>query len=289
MEVKSRILTRLNGLLNVEPTTDVEHRDEKVESPAVDGKIFCIPANEGYGSSLSLKEKIARIAYRLTEIVVSFIALVVSLPIMLIVASIIKLDSPGPVLFFQKRLSRSRLAAGKKLINSDRFVIVDPDFSPDKKYWVPRSFWFVKFRTMYADARQRFPELYNYNYTDEEIKQIRFKVEIDPRITKAGKWLRRSTLDELPNFWGVLTGNMRLVGPRPEIPEMLPNYRHDQMCKFTVKPGITGLPQINGRGRLSFQKTVAYDLEYVDKKSVLLDLKILFITIWRIITNHGAF
>ena len=142
---------------------------------------------------------------------------------------------------------------------------------------------------MYDDARERFPELYNYNYTEEEIKTIAFKRKHDPRITSAGTWLRRSTLDELPNFWNVLTGSMRLVGPRPELPEMVPNYRPDQMHKFTVKPGITGLPQINGRGRLSFQQTVAYDLEYVDTKSVLLDIKILFMTIWRVITKHGAF
>jgi len=114
-------------------------------------------------------------------------------------------------------------------------------------------------------------------------------VEDDPRITKAGKWLRCSTLDELPNFWNVLTGDMRLVGPRPDIPEMLVNYKPHQMRKFTVKPGITGLSQINGRGRLSFHKTVAYDLQYVDNKSVLLDIKTLFMTVWRIVTSHGAF
>lgn len=289
MKPKSRILTLFHNFLIDQPHTGVDYENERVKLLVVDGNIFCIPDEEGYGSSLCFREIAARIFYRLAEVAVSCIALVVSLPIMLIVALIIKLDSPGPVLFLQRRLSRSKLVLGKELMKDDRYVIVDPDFSPEKKYWVPKVFWFVKFRTMFADAKERFPLLYDYNFTDEQIEHIRFKTEDDPRITKAGRWLRRSTLDELPNFWNVLTGDMRLVGPRPEIPEMLVNYKPDQMIKFTVKPGITGLPQINGRGRLSFQKTVTYDLEYVNNKSVLLDLKILFMTFWRIITSHGAF
>ncbi len=261
----------------------------KPKTEAEQRKIFCIPAEEGYGSSLSRSEIARRIIYRACEVIVSAIAIILSLPIMLVVALIIKLDSPGPALFFQRRLSRSRKVRGRKIFNDPRYEIVDPNFSFEKSYWVPKTFWFVKFRTMYADAKQRFPELYDYNYTKEEIEQITFKIRHDPRVTKAGKWLRKSTLDELPNFLNVLTGDMRLVGPRPEIPEMLTNYRADQMRKFTVKPGITGLPQINGRGRLTFKKTVEYDLEYVDKKSVALDFKILFLTVWRVVAQHGAF
>ncbi len=251
-------------------------------------RIYCIPAEEGYGQSLSYLELAQRGIYRIFELAANAIALVVSLPIMLLVAIVIKLDSPGPALFFQRRTGRSKLVRGADLIGRG-FQIVDPNFSSGKKYWVPTTFQFVKFRTMYADARERFPKLYDYNYSDEEIKRMAFKVEDDPRVTRMGKWLRKSTLDELPNFWNVLTGEMRLVGPRPEIPEMLPNYRPRQMRKFSVKPGITGLPQINGRGRLSFQQTVSYDLEYVDRKSVFLDVKIIFMTIWRVLTKHGAF
>jgi lipopolysaccharide/colanic/teichoic acid biosynthesis glycosyltransferase len=251
-------------------------------------RIFCIPAEDGYGQSLSYVELARRAIYRILELTAGALALIVSLPIMLIVAAVIKLDSPGPALFFQRRTGRSRLVPGADLVGRG-FQIVDPNFSPEKEYWVPTTFQFVKFRTMYADARERFPELYDYHYSEEEIERMAFKVEHDPRVTRVGKWLRKSTLDELPNFWHVLTGEMRLVGPRPEIPEMLPNYRPRQMRKFSAKPGITGLPQINGRGRLSFQQTVSYDLEYVDRKSVLLDVKIIFMTIWRVITKHGAF
>lgn len=251
--------------------------------------IFCIPGTAGYGSSLSLGEKVARIIYRFVEISVSFLALIVTLPIMLIVALIIKFDSPGPALFFQQRCARSKHIKGREISGNKSFTFENNQIDPDQDYWVPQSFTFVKFRTMHVDAKERFPELYDYNYTPEQIETFAFKIRNDPRITRAGKWLRKSTLDELPNFWNVLIGDMRLVGPRPELFEMLPTYRHDQMMKFTVKPGITGLPQINGRGRLSFKDTVNYDLEYVKTKSVLLDIKILFMTVWRVLTSHGAF
>ena len=258
-----------------------EHSDSR--------KIYCIPESAGYGSSLSIAQKLARIIYRFVEIAVSFFALIITLPIMVFVALIVKFDSPGPALFFQQRCARSKWVKGREIAASKRFIIDKNQFDPDRYYWMPRSFTFVKFRTMYVDAKQRFPELYDYNYTPEQLDTIAFKMKADPRITRAGTWLRKSTLDELPNFWNVLIGDMRLVGPRPELFEMLPNYRHDQMRKFTVKPGITGLPQINGRGRLSFQDTITFDLKYVDNKSVWLDIKILFMTIWRVITSHGAF
>lgn len=257
--------------------------------PECQRKIYCIGTEEGYGSSLSNWEIVARTFYRLIEIPVSLIALIVSLPVMLVIAVVIKLDSPGPVLFFQRRVGRSRRVSAKDLVIKTHLQIVDPHFSYQKKYWVPTTFWFVKFRTMYVDAKERFPQLYDYNFTKEEIDTIPFKVQDDPRITRVGRWLRASTLDELPNFWNVLIGDMRLVGPRPEITEMLPNYLPDQMRKFTVKPGVTGLPQINGRGRLTFQRTVAYDQEYVEKKSVLLDIKIIIKTIWKVLIRHGAF
>lgn len=269
--------------------TGVQEEDPGLSKPAETGRIFCIPAEDGYGLNMSFGEKAARISYRIVEIFVSLTVLIVSLPVMLVLAVIIKFESPGPVLFFQDRCARSRLMPGRDIIGKDDYTIVDPHFDPGKRYWVPATFRFVKFRSMYADAKERFPELYDYNYSEEEIDRIAFKVPDDPRITRFGEWLRKSTLDELPNFWNVLTGDMRLVGPRPEIPEMLVNYRAGQMQKFTVKPGITGLPQINGRGRLSFRKTVAFDLEYVEKKSVVLDIKIIVMTIWRVITKYGAF
>jgi lipopolysaccharide/colanic/teichoic acid biosynthesis glycosyltransferase len=108
-------------------------------------------------------------------------------------------------------------------------------------------------------------------------------------VTPQGVWMRKSTLDELPNFWNVLTGDMALVGPRPEIPEMLPYYDQEMRLKFTVRPGITGLAQISGRGRLGFYETVQLDNEYVRNHSFLLDAKILVLTLIKIVTRDGAF
>ncbi|KHE93317.1 MAG: glucosyl-1-phosphate transferase [Candidatus Scalindua brodae] len=242
------------GLIpNVRSTSKAEGSDTR-ETILADKqnahKIVCIPINHGYGDHLSIWEKIARIIYRIVEFAFSATVLLLTIPIMVIIGIIIKLDTPGPALFFQDRCSRSKKVRGADIQSDVRYQICDPDFSPDKEYWVPTTFRFVKFRTMYVDARKRFPELYDYNYTKEEIETIAFKYQNDPRVSKIGEWFRKSTLDELPNFWNVLKGDMRLVGPRPEVYEMIHNYRPEQMKKFTVKPGITGLSQIRGRGRL---------------------------------------
>ena len=179
---------------------------------------------------------------------------------MLMTALIIRLGTPGRALFFQKRVG------------------IDG-----------KLFDFVKFRTLYADAKTRFPKLYRYKYTEEELRGLKFKVSHDPRVTPQGQWLRKSTLDELPNFWNVLTGDMALVGPRPEIPEMLPYYDDEMLMKFTVRPGITGIAQISGRGRLGFYETVAMDVEYVKQRTFWFDIKIMAVTVRKIIMREGAF
>ncbi len=111
----------------------------------------------------------------------------------------------------------------------------------------------------------------------------------DPRVTRAGRLLRQLSLDELPNLWSVLTGEMSLVGPRPEAPEVLQYYTPEEMTKLTLRPGITGLAQASGRGLLNWGETLALDLQYVRTRSVALDLKIILLTIKRVITRHGAF
>lgn len=197
---------------------------------------------------------------RLFEVVVAATVLVVTSPIILLEAIYIRMGTPGPALFLQKRIGINR-----------------------------QPFTFVKFRTLYVDARERFPELYAYSYDNEELEALRFKVEEDPRVTPQGSWLRRLTLDELPNFWCVLTGDMALVGPRPEIPEMLQYYRGEELKIFSVRPGITGLAQISGRGRLTFHETLKYDLEYVENRSFWLDIKILWLTLVKVARSDGAF
>lgn len=227
--------------------------------------------------------------YRLFEIVVASIALLVSLPIMLVVALLVRLDSPGPVLFVQDRLARSRTVPGRELVGRDDLVPPPGGFEPDTLYYVPTTFRFVKFRTMYVDARQRFPELYDYAYMKANHGGMYRLVE-DPRVTRIGRHLRMLTLDELPNFWNVLMGDMRLVGPRPEVPYVLSGYSPEQMLKFAVKPGITGLAQTNGRARLALQEVVHYDLRYIhERRSVAYDLRILLRTVWLVLARQGAF
>ena len=197
---------------------------------------------------------------RLLEMFIAAAALIITAPIMLVLAIRIRLGTPGPALFFQNRVGQDQ-----------------------------KLFRFVKFRTLYADARQRWPELYAYQYSPDQLDRLHFKVVNDPRVTPEGEWMRKSTLDELPNFWNVLTGEMALVGPRPEIPEMLPYYKGEMLLKFAVRPGVTGLAQISGRGRLSFYDTVALDVQYARERSFWLDLKIMVKTVIKIVTRDGAF
>ncbi len=162
-------------------------------------------------------------------------------------------------------------------------------YEADALYYVPQYFTLVKFRTMYSDARIRFPEYYAYTYKPGLFHQQHHTLRNDPRVTRIGRVLRKLSVDELPNLWSVLVGDMRLVGPRPEAPEVLQYYTAEEMYKFACKPGITGLAQINGRGLLNWGETLGWDLEYVRTRSVGLDLRIIFVTLKHVITGHGAF
>jgi lipopolysaccharide/colanic/teichoic acid biosynthesis glycosyltransferase len=198
--------------------------------------------------------------HRAVEVVVATVLFAATLPLMILVWLLIRLTSKGNPIFVQTRLGR--------------------DAKP---------FRFVKFRTMYVDARKRHPELYAYQYSNQDLRDLKFKIAHDPRVTAIGQYLRASTLDELPNFWNVITGEMALVGPRPEIPEMLPYYEGAMLEKFSVAPGVTGLAQIRGRGRLGFYETVELDVEYARTRNGWLDVQIFFLTIWKIVTRDGAF
>lgn len=227
--------------------------------------------------------------YRLLEILVAVVALVSSLPLMLVVALLVHLDSRGPVLFVQDRLARSRVVPGRELIGRDDLQAPSGRFEPDTLYYVPTTFRFVKFRTMYVDARERHPELYDFAYMKQHHGGM-YRLYNDPRVTRIGRRLRELTLDELPNFWNVLMGDMRLVGPRPEVPYVLGGYDAEQMMKFAIKPGITGLAQTNGRARLALQEVVRYDLQYIrERHSIFYDFKILLRTVWLVLARRGAF
>jgi len=253
--------------------------------PISHGKVHAVPAAD----IVRYSGRVAETLYRGFEIVVAVLGLTIGLPVMLVEAILIRLDSPGPVLFFHKRPGRSIMMLGRDLEGRTDLCPPPDGYQPDTLYFVPSFFRLVKFRTMYSDARVRFPEFYAYNFTLENFHQQYGTHKHDPRVTRLGRILRKLSVDELPNLWSVLVGHMRLVGPRPEAPEVLQYYTPEEMYKFACKPGITGLAQINGRGLLNWGETLAWDLKYVRERSVWLDLKIILITLKYVVARRGAF
>ena len=147
-----------------------------------------------------------------------------------------------------------------------------------------RLFTCYKFRTMYVDAERRRAELEALNEVDGPV----FKIKHDPRITPVGRWLRKTSLDELPQLWNVVRGEMSLVGPRPPLPSEVVQYDRWQRRRLSMKPGITCLWQVSGRNKLSFETWMKLDLEYIDNWSLMLDFKILARTVYVVVTGYGA-
>lgn len=201
------------------------------------------------------------IFYSAAERFICLVALVVATPLIVLMMIAIRIETPGMPLFFQ-----DRIAIGAK-----------------------RPFRFIKIRTMYSDARERWPELYDTNFSPDQLPNVRLTLQDDPRVTPLGRFLRKTSLDELPNFWNVLKGDMRLVGPRPEMWAMLPHYDARTLHKFDVKPGITGYAQVLGRGDLTFVETVDLDLKYVDEASLRTDLWCIKETIIAVFAQRGAY
>src|SRR6185295_8339972 len=194
-------------------------------------------------------------AKRALDVVVSSLLLVLGAPISVGIALLIKLTSGGTVLFRQTRCG----------LNG-------------------RAFTLYKFRTMIEGAQERQGELLHLN----EMKGPVFKLKSDPRVTWIGRFLRKFSLDELPQFWNVLRGDMSLVGPRPPIPEEVAQYKRWQRRRLAMKPGLTCLWQISGRNDVDFDRWIQLDLEYIDSWSPMLDLKILLKTIPVVLSGRGA-
>jgi exopolysaccharide biosynthesis polyprenyl glycosylphosphotransferase len=185
-------------------------------------------------------------AKRLIDIGAAAIGLIVLSPLLALMAVLVRVGSPGPILFRQKRIGLHG-----------------------------RPFDVVKFRSMTADAEERLPELRSRN----EIAGQAFKLSADPRVTRLGRFLRRTSLDELPQLWNVLRGEMSLVGPRPPLPNEVADYDLWHRRRLSMKPGMTGLWQVRDRRARRFDQWVAADLEYIDRWSLWLDLTILARTI----------
>ncbi len=146
----------------------------------------------------------------------------------------------------------------------------------------------VKLRGMYIDARERWPELYEYDDDSIDATDLKFHPKVDPRVTRVGRFIRATSIDELPNLVNVLRGEMHLVGPRPEIPEMLHHYKDSDRLVFSVKPGITSLPKVSGRDELTIEETIRLDLDYLRRRSLRLDIEILFATIGTVFLQRGV-
>jgi len=260
-------------------------RNGAAASPSHYGRAYAVPVGDVAGSS----HRIAEAVYWAFEILIALIAILVSLPLIAIAALLIRLDSPGPALFFHKRPARSIIMRGRDLERRADLRPPPEGYQPDGFYYVPSYFTMVKLRTMHIDARVRFPHFYQYKFAPAEFHRQYPTHRDDPRVTRVGRVLRKLSVDELPNFWSVLVGDMRLVGPRPEAPEVLQYYTSDEMYKFACKPGISGLAQINGRGFLNWGETLAWDLQYIRARTVGLDLKIIFRTLTNLVTRRGAF
>ena len=151
---------------------------------------------------------------------------------------------------------------------------------------VKRDFWRRREAARHSDAR--FPSLSPEALQRADTAQLCLQLRDDPRVTRIGRWLRRTSIDELPNFWHVITGEMALIGPRPEMAEMLYHYQGTALAKFSVLPGITGYAQIFGRGELTFLETLDHDLRYISERSLKGDLLILLRTVRCVIFCKGA-
>lgn len=193
---------------------------------------------------------------RILDVTGASFGLIVTLPIWAAIVVAIKLDSPGPAIFVQERVGRHG-----------------------------RRFRFYKFRSMYVDAERRLSELQAHNEVDGPV----FKIRKDPRISKVGAFLRRTSLDELPQLINVLKGEMSIVGPRPPLPREVDQYRPSDIVRLSVKPGLTCLWQIRGRSTVGFDTWMEYDREYVHNLSLWLDLNILVRTVWAVLSCRGAY
>lgn len=202
------------------------------------------------------KIRLYSIIKKIMDLVLSLIGLILLIPVFLILAILVKLDSKGPVFYAHTRKGKNR--------------------SDIKIY---------KFRTMYSNSDEIFE-----SFSDEQKEEYykNFKLDNDPRVTKVGDFLRRTSLDEIPQLINVLKGDLSLVGPRPIVEKEICKYGQYADKLFSVIPGITGYWQSHGRSDTSYDERIEMDMYYIDNKSILLDIKIMFKTVISVIKKEGA-
>lgn len=208
------------------------------------------------GSRMTKKKLVYRTIKKITDKVLSVLGLIVLSPVFLILAIIIKLDSKGPVFFKHRRIGKN----GKEI-------------------------YIYKFRTMHPNAEDMIK-----NFNEEQMKEFResYKLQDDPRITKIGDILRKTSLDELPQIWNILKGDLSIIGPRPVIEEELKKYGENKEKFLSVTPGLTGYWQANGRSSTTYEERMEMELYYIDNCSLMMDIKIFFKTIISVLKKEGA-
>jgi lipopolysaccharide/colanic/teichoic acid biosynthesis glycosyltransferase len=221
------------------------------------------------------------LAKRVMDLIIVVLSMVFLLPLLAFIALLIKWDSPGPAIFRQERVTARRVMRNGQV------------------YWEERPFTIYKFRTMRADAKstihRQFIEAYiagdskrMAELQTQQAEEAKFKLVQDPRITRVGSFLRKTSLDELPQLWNVLRGDMSLVGPRPPIPYEVELYLFHHHDRLRTVPGITGWWQVRGRSATSFEEMVRMDVDYITRQSLWLDIKIIFMTLTAVINGKGA-
>ena len=230
--------------------------------------MYFVDERFGYGTVEALEEAPAdragflrgepyrRLVKRPFDVAASLAGLVLLSPVFAVLAIVIKMDSPGTVFFRQQRVGKDGA-----------------------------TFDFYKFRSMVQEAEELKKRLLHLN----EVDGPAFKISDDPRVTRIGKFMRRTSVDELPQLWNVLRGDMSLVGPRPPLPCEVEHYETWQREKLRAVPGITCLWQISGRSHIGFTEWMRLDIEYIRKQSFGLDLKILVRTLPAVVSRRGAY
>lgn len=233
---------------------------------------LCHPDVEGNGY---------HVVKRTIDFVLASIVLILVSPLLLMIVVAIKLDSRGPAIFAHERVR------GRRVRTNDGWT------------WVLVPFTMYKFRTMRPDADPSVHRDYMAAYIagdDERLSALRpgrkegesYRPASDPRVTRVGAVLRRLSLDELPQLWNVIRGDMSLVGPRPPLPYELEHYEARHLQRLASRPGITGWAQVRGRTTIGMEHTVRLDLEYIARRSIWLDLKIVLLTLPVVLAQRGA-
>ena len=206
-------------------------------------------------SESSMEFSLYEVIKRLIDVVCSFLGVLVLSPLFIIIAIIIKTTSKGPVFFFQKRVGKN----GKE-------------------------FDMYKFRSMVVNAEELKEKLVAQN----EMSGPMFKMKDDPRVTKVGKFIRKTSIDELPQLWNVLKGDMSLVGPRPSLPKEVAQFEDWMYRRLEVKPGLTCYWQVSGRNNIDFEDWMKLDCKYVDERSTWIDIKLIFKTVGVLVGDKNA-